>query len=196
MVSVKEAVLPFAKFPGADALLGPEMRATGEVMGTGPDFATAFAKAQRAAGQGLPAPDPDGSTGVALTVNDRDKPAAAAIAQQLVRAGFTVYSTEGTARALRQMGIAVTQVAKLSEPGPTIPDLIREGRIALVINTPLGQGARGDGYEIRRAAVQYRVPCITTMSGAAAGVQAMERAWNVDAKALQDLHRANGGRAA
>ena len=196
MVSVKEAVLPFARFPGADALLGPEMRATGEVMGTGPDFATAFAKAQRAAGQALPSAHPDGTTGVALTVNDRDKPAAASIAQQLVSAGFTVYSTEGTARAMQQMGIKVHQVAKLSEPGDTIPDLIRDGKIALVINTPLGQGARGDGYEIRRAAVQYRVPCITTMSGAAAAVQAMTMAWKVDAKALQDLHRAGGGTAA
>ena len=196
MVSVKEAVLPFARFPGADALLGPEMRATGEVMGTGPDFATAFAKAQRAAGQALPTANPDGSTGVALTVNDRDKPAAASIAQQLVKAGFTVYSTEGTARALRQMGIEVQQVAKLSEEGDSIPDLIRDGKIALVINTPLGQGARGDGYEIRRAAVQYRVPCITTLSGAAAAVQAMERAWKVEGKALQDLHRSLGGSAA
>ena len=186
MVSVKEAVLPFAKFPGADALLGPEMRATGEVMGTGPDFATAFAKAQRAAGQGLPTPEADGSTGVALTVNDRDKPGAAAIGMQLVKAGFTVYCTEGTARALRALGIEVTQVAKLSDgDGETIPDLIRAGRIALVINTPLGQGARGDGYEIRRSAVQYRIPVITTLSGAMAAVQAMERAWKVDAKALQ-----------
>ena len=195
MVSVKEAVLPFARFPGADALLGPEMRATGEVMGTGPDFATAFAKAQRAAGQALPSAHPAGTSGVALTVNDRDKPAAASIAQQLVSAGFTVYSTEGTARAMQQMGIKVHQVAKLSEPGDTIPDLIRDGKIALVINTPLGMGARGDGYEIRRAAVQYRVPCITTMSGAAAAVQAMSMAWKVDAKALQDLHRAIGGAA-
>ena len=197
MVSVKEAVLPFARFPGADALLGPEMRATGEVMGTGPDFATAFAKAQRAAGQGLPSPDPDGTTGVALTVNDRDKPAAAAIAQQLVRAGFAVYSTSGTAKALRQMGIEVTEVAKISdEGGVTIPDLIRDGRIALVINTPLGQGARGDGYAIRRAAIAHKVPCITTMSGAAAAVQAMERSWRVEGKALQDLHRAGDGQAA
>ena len=196
MVSVKEAVLPFAKFPGADALLGPEMRATGEVMGTGPDFATAFAKAQRAAGQALPAPAADGSTGVALTVNDRDKPAAAAIGMQLVKAGFTIYSTEGTARALRQLGIEVTECAKLSDgDGETIPDLIRSGKIALVVNTPLGQGARGDGYEIRRAAVQHRIPVITTMSGAAAAVQAMERAWKVDAKALQDLHRAIGAAA-
>jgi len=189
MVSVKEAVLPFARFPGADALLGPEMRATGEVMGTGPDFATAFAKAQRGAGQALPSAAPDGSTGVALTVNDRDKPAAVGVAQSLIRAGFRVYSTEGTARALRQMGLEVEQVAKVSEEGASIPDLIREGRIALVINTPLGMGARGDGYEIRRAAVQHRVPCITTMSGAMAATQAMERAWKVEGKALQDLHR-------
>ena len=196
MVSVKEAVLPFARFPGADALLGPEMRATGEVMGTGPDFATAFAKAQRAAGQALPSAAADGSTGVALTVTDRDKPAAATIAQQLIKAGFTVYSTEGTARALRQMGIDVQQVAKVSEVGDSIPDLIRQGRIALVINTPLGRGARGDGYESRRAAVQHRVPCITTMAGAAAAVQAMERAWKVEGRALQDLHRPLGGAAA
>ena len=195
MVSVKEAVLPFARFPGADALLGPEMRATGEVMGTGPDFATAFAKAQRGAGQGLPSADGDGPKGVALTVTDRDKPAAVAVAQSLVRAGFTVYATEGTARALQQMGITVETVAKIDEDGASIPDLIRQGEIALVINTPLGRGARGDGYEIRRAAVQHRVPSITTMSGAMAAVQAIERAWRVDGKALQDLHRASTGAA-
>ena len=90
------------------------------------------------------------------------------------------------------MGISVHQVAKLSEPGETIPDLIRDGRIALVINTPLGQGARGDGYEIRRAAIQYRIPCITTLSGAAAAVQAMERAGKAEGRALQDLHRSLG----
>ncbi|MFM7693131.1 MAG: carbamoyl phosphate synthase large subunit, partial [Actinomycetota bacterium] len=121
----------------------------------------------------------------------------AAIAQQLVRAGFRVYSTSGTAKALRQMGIEVTEVAKISDDGgTTIPDLIRDGRIALVINTPLGQGARGDGYAIRRAAISHKVPCITTLSGAAAAVQAMERSWKVEGKALQDLHRAGDGQAA
>jgi carbamoyl-phosphate synthase large subunit len=190
VVSVKEAVLPFPRFPGADALLGPEMRATGEVMGTGPDFATAFAKAARAAGQPLPEPRPDRASCVVITVNDRDKPAATLIAQRFADLGFRVLATAGTARAISRLGIPVEEVSKVHSPdASTIPELIADGQIDLIVNTPLGRGARGDGYEIRRAAIQARVPCITTLSGATAAVQAMTRAWRVDPKPLQELHR-------
>ena len=112
VVSVKEAVLPFARFPGADALLGPEMRATGEVMGIGPDFATAFAKASRAAGQPLPGPRPDRQSAVAITVNDRDKPAATLLAQRFHDIGFRIYATGGTARAIRRLGTPVDEVVE------------------------------------------------------------------------------------
>jgi len=191
MVSVKEAVLPFARFPGADALLGPEMRATGEVMGIGPDFATAFAKASRAAGQPLPGIRGDRQPAVAITVNDRDKPAATLLAQRFCDIGFRIYATGGTARAIRRLGTPVDEVAKVHAPGMvTIPELILSGDVDLVVNTPLGRGARGDGYEIRRATTQARVPCITTLSGATAAVQAMARAWKVDPKPLQELHLA------
>jgi carbamoyl-phosphate synthase large subunit len=182
-------VLPFSRFPGADALLGPEMRATGEVMGIGPDFATAFAKAARAAGQPLPASRGDRQPAVAITVNDRDKPAATLLAQRFHDIGFRIYATGGTARAIRRLGTPVDEVAKVHAPGTvTIPDLILSGDVDLVVNTPLGRGARGDGYEIRRATTQARVPCITTLSGATAAVQAMARAWKVDPKPLQELH--------
>ncbi len=194
MVSVKEAVLPFARFPGADALLGPEMRATGEVMGIGPDFPTAYAKAQRGAGAPLPRKGGGGDRppAVAITVNDRDKAAATVIAQRLEDLGFTIYATTGTARAIGRLGVAVEEVGKVTADGvgdgTTIPDLIRAGAVDLVINTPLGAGARGDGFAIRRAAVQARIACITTMSGASAAVQAMAKAWDVEPKPLQELH--------
>ena len=190
MVSVKEAVLPFDRFTGADALLGPEMRSTGEVMGIGPDFATAFAKAERAAGQPLPRVTGDRQPGVVITVNDRDKPAATLLAQRLHDLGFHLYATSGTARAITQLGTPVEEVSKVSRPdADTIIDLIRDRRVDLIVNTPLGRGARGDGQEIRRAAIAARVPVITTLSGASAAVQAIARAWNVEVKPLQELLR-------
>ena len=194
MVSVKEAVLPFARFPGADALLGPEMRATGEVMGIGPDFPTAYAQAQRGAAAPLRRQGVGGARppAVAITVNDRDKAAATVIAQRLEDLGFTIYATTGTARAIGRLGVAVEEVGKVTADGvgdgTTIPDLIRAGAVDLVINTPLGAGARGDGFAIRRAAVQARIACIKTMSGASAAVQAMAKAWDVEPKPLQELH--------
>jgi carbamoyl-phosphate synthase large subunit len=193
MVSVKEAVLPFDRFAGADALLGPEMRSTGEVMGIGPDFATAFAKAERAAGQPLPRAGGEKQPGVVITVNDRDKPAATLLAQRLHDLGFRIYATSGTARAITQLGTPVEWVSKVSTPdADTIVDLIADRRVDLIINTPLGRGARGDGQEIRRAAIAARVPVITTLSGASAAIQAIARAWNVEVKPLQELL---GGRA-
>ena len=170
-VSVKAAVLPFARFPGADPVLGPEMRSTGEVMASAADFPTAFAKAERAAGRPLPA---DGTA--FLSVRDADKPAAIEVAGSLSKLGFRIVATAGTAHALAAAGIAVERVRKVAEDGEgsTVVDLVRRGHCALVVNTPFGDlGARSDGYLIREAALTARIPCITTMAGARAAVHAI-----------------------
>jgi carbamoyl-phosphate synthase large subunit len=173
-VSVKAAVLPFSRFPGADPVLGPEMRSTGEVMATASDLPTAFAKAERAAGRPLP------TSGVAfLSVRDGDKPSIAPIAAALAGLGFELVATTGTARTLRAAGLEVDEVGKVAdaeEGEPTVVDLIRERRCDLVVNTPQGSGARADGYLIREAALVARVPCVTTVSGAAAAVHAIANA--------------------
>ncbi len=170
-VCVKEAVLPFDRFAGTDVLLGPEMRSTGEVMGIARDFPTAFAKAQAAAGARLP------TSGTAfLTVADRDKSAATGIAIQLHDLGFKLLATRGTAKALARMGIPSQTINKLSEGSPHVVEAIVRGEVDLVINTPVGTGARSDGYEIRAAAVANRIPCITTMSGGIAAVRAIAAA--------------------
>jgi carbamoyl-phosphate synthase large subunit len=182
-VSVKAAVLPFARFPGADAVLGPEMRATGEVMATAADLPTAFAKAERAAGRPLP------SEGTAfLSVRDADKPAVVPVAATLARLGFKLLATSGTADTLAAAGIAVERVRKVTEEGAgaTVVDLIRRGRCNLVLNTPHGSGARTDGYLIREAALVARVPCITTLSGAAAAVHAIANARSEESVSLQE----------
>ncbi|MGI8413587.1 MAG: carbamoyl-phosphate synthase large subunit [Solirubrobacteraceae bacterium] len=184
-VCVKEAVLPFDRFAGADSLLGPEMRSTGEVMGIAHDFPTAFAKAQAAAGAGLP------STGtVIITVADRDKPAATGIAASLHDLGFQIIATVGTAQAIRRMGIPVEAINKIGEGSPHVADWIEQGRVNLVVNTPVGTGARVDGYEIRAAAVTRRIPCITTMAGATAAARAIEaaRKGEPEVLSLQELH--------
>jgi carbamoyl-phosphate synthase large subunit len=170
-VSVKAAVLPFARFPGADPVLGPEMRSTGEVMASAADLPTAFAKAERAAGRPLPA---DGTA--FLSVRDADKPAAVEVAGSLSKLGFRLVATAGTAHALAAAGIAIERVRKVAEngDGTTVVDLVRRGRCDLVINTPFGDsGARSDGYLIREAALAARIPCITTIAGARAAVRAI-----------------------
>ena len=184
-VSVKAAVLPFARFPGADPVLGPEMRSTGEVMATAADFPTAFAKAERAAGRALPV---NGT--VFLSVRDADKPAVVPVADALARLGFDLVATAGTARALAAAGLAVQPVRKVTEKGegPTVVDLIRRGRCDLVVNAPQGSGARTDGYLIREAALVARIPCITTVSGAAAAAAAIAGARGEDAISLQERH--------
>ena len=187
-VSVKEAVLPFDRFAGADALLGPEMRSTGEVMGVAADFPAAFAKAQAAAGARLP------SAGtVFLTVTDTDKSAVMGIAAQLHDLGFRIVATRGTAAAISRMGIPVERLNKLGEGSPHVVDWIDNGDVDLVINTPTGTAARADGYEIRRAAIARGVPCITTIAGgfAASRAIAAARAGEPAVVSLQDLH-ANG----
>jgi carbamoyl-phosphate synthase large subunit len=184
-VCVKEAVLPFDRFAGADVLLGPEMRSTGEVMGIARDFPTAFAKAQAAAGARLPS---DGT--VFITVADRDKSAATGIAIQLHDLGFKLIATRGTAKALNRMGIPARAINKIGEGSPHVVDAIELGEVDLVINTPVGTGARTDGYEIRAAAVARRIPCITTMSGGIAAVRAIAAAAHGEPEviSLQELY--------
>jgi carbamoyl-phosphate synthase large subunit len=184
-VCVKEVVLPFDRFAGADSLLGPEMRSTGEVMGIARDFPTAFAKAQAAAGSKLP------ETGtVFITVADGDKPAAFGIATTLHDLGFEIVATQGTAGALRRMGIPATAINKIGEGSPHVVDWIEQGKVDLVINTPVGTGARTDGWEIRAAAVQRRIPCITTMAGGMAAARAIAAARRAEPEviSLQEIH--------
>ncbi len=186
-VCVKEAVLPFNRFAGADSLLGPEMRSTGEVMGIAADFPTAFAKAQAAAGAQLP-----NHGTVFLTVADGDKPAVTGIATSLHDLGFRIIATQGTARALGRMGIPATEINKLGEGSPHVVDWIERGAVDLVINTPVGTGARTDGYEIRSAAVARGIPCITTIAGGMAAARAIAAAQRAepDVISLQEIHRA------
>ena len=184
-VSVKEAVLPFARFVGADSVLGPEMKSTGEVMGIAADFPTAFGKAQAAAGVRLPQ---EGS--VFITVTDTDKPAATQLAARFHDLGFEVIATGGTAQAIERMGVPVTRINKLGEGSPHVLDLIRKRSCDLVINTPTGSGARTDGYEIRTAAVRHGIPCVTTMTGATAAARAIAagRQGDAEVRSIQEIH--------
>jgi carbamoyl-phosphate synthase large subunit len=173
---VKAAVLPFVRFPGADPVLGPEMRSTGEVMASGADFATAFAKAERAAGRKLPS-----GGRVFLSVRDADKVAVVPVAQALASLGFDLVATAGTAAALELAGVQVERVEK----GDAVVELVRGGGVDLVLNTPQGRNARRDGYAIREAAVVARVPCITTLAVARAAVDAIAGARAEEPVALQ-----------
>ena len=184
-VCVKEAVLPFDRFAGADSLLGPEMRSTGEVMGIARDFPTAFAKAQAAAGAKLPA------TGTAfITVADGDKPAATGVATVLHDLGFRIIATRGTAQAIRKMGIPAEAINKIGEGSPHVVDWIERREVDIVINTPRGTGARADGYEIRTAAAARGIPCITTMAGGMAAARAIAsgRRGEPEVVSLQKIH--------
>jgi carbamoyl-phosphate synthase large subunit len=187
-VSVKEAVLPFDRFDGADSLLGPEMRSTGEVMGIAHDFPTAFAKAQAAAGSPLP------SAGTAfITVTDSDKPGVFAVAQILHDNGFHILATRGTAEAIARMGVPVQTINKIGEGSPHVVDWIERGDVNLVVNTPTGSGARSDGWEIRRSAVAHGIPCLTTLSAGVSAARAIAQAIKLgepDVLSLQELHRA------
>jgi carbamoyl-phosphate synthase large subunit len=191
VVCVKEAVLPFDRFAGADSLLGPEMRSTGEVMGIAHDFPTAFAKAEAAAGAQLPA-----SGTVFVSVCDGDKPAAAGVAMALHGLGFEIVATAGTAQAIKRMGIPVQALRKIGEGSPNVVELIERGEVRLVVNTPVGTGARADGWEIRSAAVAHGIPCITTMTGAMAAAQAIaaSRRGAPPVFSLQELHRTAAAR--
>jgi carbamoyl-phosphate synthase large subunit len=184
-VSVKEAVLPFSRFQGADSVLGPEMKSTGEVIGIGPDFPTAFGKAQAATGM----PFPESGT-VFISVTDTDKAAATQLAAQLHDLGFKILATGGTAQAISRMGTPVEAINKIAEGSPHVVDMIEEQRCDLVINTPTGSGARTDGYEIRSAAIRHGIPSITTLTGASAAVRAITAATNGSPEplSLQELH--------
>jgi carbamoyl-phosphate synthase large subunit len=192
-VSVKEAVLPFARFAGADSVLGPEMKSTGEVMGVASDFPTAFGKAQAAAGISLPK---EGT--VFITVTDHDKPAATQLAARFHDLGFKIIATRGTAQAISRMGVPVTAINKIGEGPPHVVDYIRNGDVDLVINTPTGSGARSDGYEIRTASVRHGIPCVTTMTGASAAARAIfaHREGGAEPRSLQELHAGSRQRAA
>jgi carbamoyl-phosphate synthase large subunit len=186
-VSVKEAVLPFDRFPRADSLLGPEMKSTGEVMGVADDYPAAFGKAQAAAGARLPT-----GGAVFVSVTDGDKPSATQLAASLHDLGFRILATGGTAQAIRRMGVPVERIQKIGEGSPNVVDRIESGDVDLVINTPTGSGARADGYEIRRAAVAGGIPCITTMSGASAAQRAIValRRGGDGVRSLQEIHGA------
>ncbi len=185
-VSVKEAVFPFAKFPGVDIVLGPEMRSTGEVMGIATDFPTAFAKSQLAISSGLPT---EGT--ILISVARRDRQGIVPIARRLAALQFRLLCTAGTAGTLEQNGIDVEVIRKIHEGRPNVLDYLVDGTIDLIVNTPSGKGARTDEGRIRAAAVLRGVPCITTLAGARAGVAAMERmrAGKLEIFALQDLLR-------
>ncbi|MBP0000687.1 MAG: carbamoyl-phosphate synthase large subunit [Cyanobacteria bacterium SID2] len=183
-VCVKEAVLPFGKFPGTDTLLGPEMRSTGEVMGLDNGFGKAFAKAELGAGERLPL------SGTAfVSVIDRDKPLVVPVVRELQALGFKIMATAGTCQALKEAGIEdVKMVFKLSEGRPHVLDAIKNGWIQLIVNTPSGEDAQAEGRLIRRAALGYKIPVVTTIAGAKATVAAIRSmqsaSWQV--KALQD----------
>ena len=167
-VSVKEVLLPFDKLPGADPLLGPEMRSTGEVMGIDYDFGTAYYKAQLAADNRLPA---EGT--VFLSIRDEDKGRIVDVARKLRSTGLHLIGTEGTVTHLRDHDIAAIPIKKVSEGSPNVVDLIRAGKVDLIINTPRNKQGRRDGYEIRRAAVDFGVPYITTIQAAMAAADAV-----------------------
>ncbi len=189
-VSVKEAVLPFDRFDGADSLLGPEMRSTGEVMGIARDFPTAFAKAQAAAGSPLP------SAGTAfISVTDSDKPGVFAVAQILHDNDFRILATSGTAEAIARMGVPVKRINKIGEGSPHVVDWIERGEVNLIVNTPTGSGARSDGWEIRRSATAHGIPCLTTLSAGVSAARAIAQAIKLgepDVLSLQELHDGPG----
>jgi carbamoyl-phosphate synthase large subunit len=185
-VYIKSPVFPFAKFPGVDPILSPEMHSTGEVMGIGETFGEAYGKAMTAAGLELP------HRGIAfISVNDGDKGQAVLLARRLTRLGFDLMGTLGTAARLREVGLEVANVFKVNEGRPNVVDHIKQGEIALVINTPLGRASHYDEQGIRRAALQYNVPCVTTMTGAQALVEALTSRTSkkeTPVRTLQELH--------
>jgi carbamoyl-phosphate synthase large subunit len=186
---VKESVFPFARFPGEDPLLGPEMRSTGEVMGVAGDFGRAFAKAQLAAGTGIPC------RGQAfVSVNDNDKANVVEIARGLAALGFQLVATRGTAAHLRAQGLRCRDVNKVLEGRPHVVDLMKNGEIDLVLNTPLGRDSYFDEKAMRREATQRGIPLITTLSGGHAMVQAIGavRQGRLEVRSLQEIYGSTG----
>jgi carbamoyl-phosphate synthase large subunit len=187
-VAVKEAVLPFNRFPEVDPALGPEMRSTGEVMGIDSSFGRAFFKAELAAGNGLPT-----AGTVFLSLNDHDKPAGLVVAQQVRAHGLGLVATSGTAEYLSRFGVAVDQVlgkVQDADGGRTAVDLIADGTVVFVVNTPRGSIGRSDGEHIRKAASMHRVSCVTTVSAALAAAQGLgESPTELPVRSLQEYHR-------
>ncbi len=185
-IAVKEAVLPFNKFPGVDALLGPEMKSTGEVMGIDSDFGLSFQKAQLGAGVRLPV---EGT--VFVSVNDQDKEGVVDIARRLKEAGFQLVATKGTQKFLEGQGIQAKRIFKIREGRPHILDQIKNDAIALMINTPAGEKTVSDDHRIRQGAVQYGVPYTTTLAGARAfvsGIEALKKDQTIRIRSLQEFH--------
>jgi carbamoyl-phosphate synthase large subunit len=182
--SVKAPVFPFNRFRGVDSVLGPEMQSTGEVMGIDMDPGVAFAKAMMAAGQKMPY----GGGRVFLSVREADRTAATYVGQALERLGYTIVATHGTRGALAAAGIESESVHKIRQGRPNVLDLLTDKKLDLIINTPSGRGPRTDEGKIRASAVQHGIPCITTLSGAAAALHAIERIRErgYDVRALQD----------
>jgi carbamoyl-phosphate synthase large subunit len=185
--AVKEAVLPFIKFSGVDTLLGPEMKSTGEVMGIDHSFGLAFAKSQLAANSNLPSKGK-----VLISVNDKDKGAILPIARRLRELGFDIAATRGTAAFLSGHSFQTQLAYKVNESRPDIVDHVKNGEIALIINTPLGKTSVYDELAIRRAAVDYRIPYITTIAGAEATVSGLEAmsAGGLTVKSIQEYNAA------
>ena len=182
--NVKEAVFPFNKFPGVDPILGPEMKSTGEVMGTGATFGEAFMKAQIGAGEKMPS-----ASGKAfISVRDVDKTAVVPVAKDLAALGFSLVATAGTAALLEEAGLSVARVNKVAEGRPNIVDMIKNGEIVYVINTTEGRKAIADSAEIRRSALQHKVPYTTTLAGAAATAEALKYGEEKTVRRLQDVH--------
>ena len=194
-IFVKSPVFPFKKFAGADPILGPEMHSTGEVMGIGATFAEAYGKAMEGAGLKLPL-----SGKAFISVMDADKGQSVVLARRLAKLGFSLVATHGTAIRLREVGLECEDVFKVNEGRPNIADLIRQGEIDLIINTPLGKVSHYDEKAIRKAALQFNVPCVTTMTGAEAIVEAISNKIaqeDVVVRSLQEIHnRAQGAEAA
>ncbi|HCF26959.1 MAG TPA: carbamoyl-phosphate synthase large subunit, partial [Cyanobacteria bacterium UBA11049] len=182
-IAVKEAVLPFKKFPGTDTILGPEMRSTGEVMGIDSDFGRAFAKAELGAGEELPL-----SGTVFVSMSDRDKTLVVPVVKDFIDLGFKVIATDGTRNVLKENGLNVDLILKLHEGRPHVLDAIKNHQIQLIVNTPSGEEARTDARLIRRTALAYKIPIITTIAGAKATAAAIRslQSQPLDVKALQD----------
>ena len=184
--SVKESVFPFNRFPGVDIILGPEMKSTGEVMGIDAEFGEAYIKSQLAAGQKLPR-----KGNVFISVRDRDKKAVLPIAKGLLKLGFNIYATQGTADSLKENKIEVKILNKIAESSPNVLDLMKEGKLQLVINTPTGRIPRQDEVKIRSRVILYNIPYTTTISGAQATLKGIEVLLKkkLSVKSLQEYHK-------
>ena len=182
--SVKEAILPFLKFPGVDPILGPEMRSTGEVMGVGESFGEACARAMKGAQYGIPRPGQ-----AFLSVRDADKEALLPIAENLVGRGFSLIATRGTCKYLREKGFICEPINKVDEGRPHIVDAIKNGEIEFIVNTTEGRQAIADSFSIRREALQYKVSYTTTIARGWATLQAIDHEFDPLVRSLQELHK-------